>query len=316
MERVCYSIESHWSQEHGQELKLAVMMVKPEGQPVGLLQLIHGMCDHKEKYLPLMEHLAGRGYASIIHDQRGHGESVLSLDDLGYFYTHDADALIADIRQVAVELRAVYPDVPMFLLGHSMGSLEARIYARKYDRELKGLFICGCPAENPGAKAAELMSISMALVKGERYRSRLLTDLAFSGYRKRFPDEPDMAWISSSPERVAEYVADPLCSFIFTLNGYRMLFKLMQMAYDVRDWKTERPDMPIHFISGANDPCMMDHDHFVAAIDKMHAAGYRRVNGRRYGGLRHEILLEDCAQEIYEDIADRMDEWRKEEQEL
>jgi len=314
MDRVCYTIESQWSQEHGQELKLAVMMVKPEGKPAGLLQLIHGMCDHKEKYLPLMEYLAERGYASIIHDQRGHGESVLSDDDLGYFYTHDANALIADIHQVAVELRAAYPDTPMFLLGHSMGSLEARIYAKRYDREIDGLFICGCPAENPAARAAELMSISMALVKGEKYRSKFMQDQVFSAYRKRFPNEPDMAWISSSPERVAEYVADPLCCFCFTLNGFRVLFRLMQMAYDVSDWRTEKSDMPVHFISGANDPCLVDQAHYEAAVEKMHDAGYRRVNGRLYGGLRHEILLEDCAQEIYEDIADRMDEWRAEEE--
>lgn len=310
MEAIQYKVESEWSREHGSCLPLAVMLVKPENKPVGLVQLVHGIRDHKEKYLPLMEYLANRGYASIIHDQRGHGESILSEEDLGYFYTDDANALIEDIHQITGELRKVDADAPIYLFGHSMGSMAVRAYAKKYDQEIEGLFVCGCPTENPMAKAAEMLVRSIALIKGDKYRSRYIAQLAFADYCKRFPEETEHAWISSDPERVKEYDADPLCNFIPTLNGFRNLFQLMQMAYDTTGWKTEKSDMPVHFISGSNDPCLGDQEKYEKAIEKMHDAGYRRVNGRLYGGLRHEILLEKCAAEIYEDIVDRMDEWR------
>lgn len=80
------------------DLNLATMLIAPdEGQPRGIVQFVHGMCDHKERYYPFMRFLASHGYVCIIHDQRGHGESVKSKDDLEYMYSGGWKAMIEDI---------------------------------------------------------------------------------------------------------------------------------------------------------------------------------------------------------------------------
>ncbi len=296
-------------------LRLGGLMMKAE-RTVGLVQLSHGMCEHKERYLPFMEYLAARGYSSVIHDHRGHGESVRAAIDLGYFYGNGAEALVEDLHQVTVWFKKQFPEkTPFYLFGHSMGSLAVRVYAQKYDGELNGLFVCGCPGENPGARAGLWLAGVLGRCMGERHRSRLITQMAFSVNNRRFAgNKSEHAWVCANEETVRAYDADPLCNFIFTLNGYGSLFRLMLRAYDVSAWKTSRPEMPVRFVSGADDPCMIDQAHFEGAMEKMRVAGYRQVSGRLYDGLRHEILNERCAQEIYGDIADQLDLWRAEKQ--
>ena len=65
-------------------LKLSIIYSEPSGDPKGIVQIAHGMCEHKERYIPLMEYLCGNGYAVVCNDHRGHGASVKSPDDLGY----------------------------------------------------------------------------------------------------------------------------------------------------------------------------------------------------------------------------------------
>ena len=94
---------------------LSVLMVTPDGAPKGLVQFSHGMAEHKERYLRVMCLLAAEGYASIIHDHRGHGESVRAQQDLGYFYPAGADGVTADLAQVNALLRRRF-----FVLGASL----------------------------------------------------------------------------------------------------------------------------------------------------------------------------------------------------
>ena len=112
-------------------LQLSVMTITPDCAPVGIVQISHGMCEHKERYIPIMEFLASKGFACIIHDHRGHGGSVKSEEDLGYFYQGGEKGLIADVALVGTQMKKKHPGLPFYLLGHSMGSLIARAYLKK-----------------------------------------------------------------------------------------------------------------------------------------------------------------------------------------
>ena len=58
-------------------LEISIMAVIPDKKPYrAVVQLVHGMSEHKERYLPFMEYLAELGYVTVIHDHRGHGKSV------------------------------------------------------------------------------------------------------------------------------------------------------------------------------------------------------------------------------------------------
>lgn len=293
-------------------LPLSVAMLAPKGNIKALVQLAHGMAEHKERYYPLMGFLAERGYASIINDHRGHGASVRSADDLGYFYKDGGRGLVKDLHQLTLFFRARYPGRKLFLIGHSMGSLAVREYAARYGRDIDGLVVSGSPGMNPAAGVGLVLTNLMSLIHGGSHGKSPLLDKMINGpFSRRFPESP-FAWLSANRENVAVYERDPLCGFPFTINGYRALLNLMRAAYDTR--LNVPRSLPVHFMSGADDPCAPDRAGFDAAVENMKKRGSARMTAHMYPGLRHEIFNEGDPQ-VLEDLADVLDGWTGEEAE-
>lgn len=108
------------------QLSLEMEVIEPE-KIKGIVQISHGMAEHKERYEPFMEYLAGHGYLSVIHDHRGHGGSVNNRQELGYFYTEDSQAMVEDLYQITKWIKKEYPDKPIYLFSHSMGTLYKKV---------------------------------------------------------------------------------------------------------------------------------------------------------------------------------------------
>ena len=289
-------------------LALSVCTVLPDGAPKGLVQFAHGMAEHKERYLPFMEFLAGHGYACLINDHRGHGASVKSKDDLGYFYEDGASALVDDLHQLTLWFRARYPGKKLILFGHSMGSLAVRVYRQKYDGDIDALVVCGSPGANPATGAGLALNRIMTLFKGERYVSPLFVQMTTGSFSKVHPSkETNNAWLSVNQDNVRAYDADPLCGFPFTLNGYKALLQLMRDAY--KPVPAGHPALPVHFVSGAEDPCAPDQKGFDAAVQNLRSAGYMEVTSKMYPGMRHEILNHTNHQVVYDDLLSIFDRW-------
>ena len=289
-------------------LGLAVLTVLPDGEPRALIQFSHGMAEHKERYQPVMEFLAAHGYACVINDHRGHGASVKSPDDLGYFYKDGGRGLVKDLHQMTLWFRAKYPGRPMFLIGHSMGSLAARAYAAKYGRDIDGLVLSGSPGENSMAKLGLAVTRVLQVVHGGQHATSKLMDNMVNGpFSKAFKGGSKFAWLSANQENVARYEKDPLCGFSFTINGYRALLNLMIAAYDPKT--TIRRSLPTHFMSGEDDPCAPDRKGFDHAVENMRQRGCTRVTAKMYPGLRHEIFNEG-KEEVWQDLLTTMDSWQ------
>lgn len=290
-------------------LNLSVCVAAPDGdEPRALVQLAHGMAEHKARYLPFMEFLAAHGYASIINDHRGHGGSVKSKDDLGYFYQDGASALVDDLHQLTLYFKARYPGKKLILFGHSMGSLAVRVYRQRYDRDIDALVVCGSPGQNPAAGVGIALNRVMTLFKGERYVSPLFVRMTTGSFKKAHPSpDSDNAWLSTNQDNVRKYDADPLCGFPFTLNGYLALLTLMRDAY--RTDPGRNPGIPVHFISGEEDPCAPDRAGFDAAVQRMKDAGYADVTSKMYPGMRHEVLNHTDHQLVYDDLLAIFDRW-------
>lgn len=283
-------------------LDLAMLSVTPDGDPVGMVQFSHGMCEHKERYLPFMEYLAGHGLFCVINDHRGHGGSVKSKDDLGYMYAGGDTALVDDLHQITRWMRGRFPGKKLVLFGHSMGSLAVRAYCDAYDRDIDALIVCGSPGENPSVGVGTALVRLLTALKGERYVSNLVKGLTVGGFEKRFAAEGRPgSWLSRNVENVQRYAEDPLCGFDFTLNANLALMHLLRRAYSI-DPKHTRRDLPVRFYSGADDPCAPDKAGFDNAVQKMRAAGYTDVKGHMFPGLRHEILNEAEHDAVFERI--------------
>jgi alpha-beta hydrolase superfamily lysophospholipase len=203
----------------------------------------------------------------------------------------------------------MFPGCPVYLFGHSMGSLAVRSFTKRYDSHIDGLVVCGSPSRNPAAGAGKMLAKIIAAFKGERHRPALIQKIAFDGFNKRFSSEGPNAWLSTDKENVSSYNADPLCGYCFTGNGFMGLFDLMMDTYSSDGWKIAKPELPVHFIAGSDDPCITSLKDFEAAVGHMKAMGYANVTARTYEGLRHEILNEVGREIIWQDVVSVFEKW-------
>ena len=290
-------------------LEISVLRTEPDNvaEIKGIVQIVHGMNEYKERYLNFISFLVDKGYLCVIHDHRGHGESIKSRDDLGHMYEGGFEALIDDTHEITLEIKEYAKkltgkELPLTLIGHSMGSMVVRSYIRKYDSDIDKLVVIGCPSKKPGMIAGLTLIRLIKLFKGEHYKSRFIAVLVLGDYEKRFKGEGTCAWVNSIPEEVKKYRADPLCIYYFTLNGYENLVRLTMLTYKDGGYAMKNPALPIRFFSGEDDPCAVSEKAFNKAVALIKKQGYKDVEGKLYKGLRHEILNEREKEKVYDDI--------------
>lgn len=274
-------------------------------EPRGIVQLLHGMAEHKGRYLHFMEFLAANGYAAVIHNHRGHGTCALQ----GHFGGQKGLTLVEDARAVQQWVREQLPSLPVYLFGHSMGSLVARCYLKRYDDDLAGLFLCGAPFAPPAAIGFALKYIAFKTkLHGDQYRSSTVNAMVVGAFNKgiKKPCSPNQ-WISYDPINVERYDADPDCGFPFTLDGFRGLMELMKDAYDGEGWALRNKTLRVHFISGRDDPCHTGEARFFRAVAGVEKQGYP-TTFKLYPDMRHEILNESDKETVYEDVLAKLEE--------
>lgn len=286
------------------DLSLAVAVSLPKDKPLAVIQLVHGMCGCKERFRPLMNFLSDNGIVCIAADLRGHGESVKDINDLGYFYSGGYKALVADIKTIVDWGLKEFCGLPYYLLGHSMGSLAARVYAKQNDSTLSGLIVCGSPSWNPLSVVGRFLTGIACLMGFGRSRSKLIQMFTSDVYNKKFVSEGTQAWTCSDPEARKSARENPLCNFRFTMNGANNLMKMMGETYCHKGWKVSQPTMPILFISGSDDACMISEQKFYNAVNFMHKVGYQNVSSLIYPKMRHEVLNEVGKQKVWSDVLD------------
>ena len=292
-------------------LPVCVLRIEPENPSDvrGIVQLIHGKNEHKGRYKAFMRFLASNGYLTIINDHRGHGESVIEPDDRGYFYQGGTAALVEDLHEITLDVKKYAAekcgrdDLPLTLLGHSMGSLAARCYIRQYDADISKLCLTGSPSRSDKIRQGLQVIKLLKKLEGKRARSLLAKKLIMGvSYERKYRHEGlKNAWTNSEREAVIEHNNDPLCRFNFTLNGYEEMLKMAMLAY-TGDYTPQNPDMPVRFFSGEDDPCALSRQKFVEAMRLMKSIGYSDVRCLLYKGMRHDILHEKNKMCVYRDI--------------
>lgn len=298
-----FSVKSEFD---GINLSVAMRYVE---NPRAVVQIVHGMAEHKARYFSFMEFLAQRGIASVINDHRGHGGSAKNEKELGYFGENGAEGLIEDARQVTQLAKERYPGTKFFMIGHSMGALAVRTYIQKYGGELDGLIISGNPGYVPIAPWGVKMARRAQEKHGKLARCRFLTLGTLGPFAMSAPSLRTINnWISTDREIVAEYDRDPLCGFEFFANGYEALLTLMVRAND-QNAPAPNKKLPVRFFSGAKDACMGGEKALRAAAGLLSENGYRDVDVKLYPGMRHEILNEVDRNRVYMDMADTLELW-------
>lgn len=290
------------------ELLISAVIAVPPGEVSGIVQIVHGMNEYKERYFPFMDYLAEQGFITVIHDCRGHGKSICTPDDLGFMFRNGSEGYIKDISQLNGMIRRNYPGPPVFMVGFGMGSVGARCFIKEHDEDINGLVLIGTPVLRNFSPI--LRSINLVSMKdpGSRFRSDKIYDTIDNSLGKFF-EQPDNSWRCSNPEVVAAFNSDPLCNFRFTLNGYEEMLSLMRQANSGGGWEVRNPSLPMRLISGKDDPCMVSEKHFFKVIKKLESKGYESISHRIFEGMRHDVLNEKNNINVYKDIAKTLFSW-------
>ena len=286
---------------------LNVLLCLPEGRPRAVLQMTHGMVEYIGRYEELACWLADRGVAAVGHDHLGHGGSVVSREEYGYFGRPDGNRLLLDDIHRVTRWAKALPELeglPWFLLGHSMGSFYARQYLCEYGGELQGAILMGTGWQpRAAARAGRALCHLLAAFHGWRYRSKLVDSMAFGSYNRSFrPARTSKDWLNRDEKEVDRYLSEERCSFRFTLNGYDSLFTALERLCDKELLARAPKDLPVLFLSGDDDPVGDRGRGVQKAAQSLRDAGMRRVEVKLYPGARHELLVELNRQEVFADI--------------
>lgn len=274
----------------------------PEGEIKAGLQILHGMAEHCKRYEGFAEYLTEMGYVVWSHDHRQHGYSI-AHDTYGILDKEDTwDAILEDVDIVHRAFKAKYPDMPMMMLGHSMGSLVMRGYLQNYPTDLKAAVIMGSPY-GPKAKiqAAILAATILDAFTGKK-RSKFMDNLAVGGFNKTIknPNTP-FDWISHDMVTVDKYAKDPMCGYPYNAYFYKQMSIGLLMANDEAGM-AKFPKIPVLMISGQEDAA----GEFGEGVKKV-AAAYKqkglKITLKLLKGMRHEVLNERQRDVAYQEVA-------------
>ena len=278
---------------------------EPETEVRAVLQICHGMAEYIDRYDDLASFLAENGIAVVGNDHLGHGASVKTDEDLGFFPEKSGNEyIIGDIHTLYAQTKNRYPDVPYFILGHSMGSFLVRQYITLYGKDLSGALILDTGYQSGFTlKMAKRTALKNMLKNGGHSYSDLIEKASFKGFNKAFePARTQFDWLNRDEAAVDKYIADPRTGFSFTVSAYYHMFRGMAYADDKANMARIPKDLPLFIASGTMDPVGNMGKGVKKVFDRFVKLGMKEVEMKLYPDARHEIFNELNRAEVYADL--------------
>jgi len=278
----------------------------PSGSHKAILLIAHGMAEHSARYERLAAVMTSAGWAVYAPDHRGHGKTA-AAGELGWFAERGGFSRVRDdLHEIALAASAENPLLPLFLLGHSMGSLLAEAYLPVYGRELAGCVLTGVLSPPPPLLLAtgRIIAALGSTFKSQKRPANILHTMSFDSSNKDFePARTPTDWLSRDAAEVDEYVADPLCGFVCSFGLYGDFLSGFSSIYGKGSGFSGLPkSLPLFIAAGAEDPLGGAKGFVPLLAAKFKAAGLQDVETRLYPGARHEILNETNRDEVMGDI--------------
>ena len=285
--------------------KIHARMCVPDAEPRAIVQIIHGIAEYIDRYDEFMSFLADNGIIAVGTDHLGHGKSIESDEQTGFFaYDNGWDYVVRDEEVLRLAMHENYPELPIIVFGHSMGSFMTRTLLIRYPDAFNAAIISG--TGNQGAALVNgglFMGNLVTGLKGAHHYSKILNNLAFGSYNKIYENpKTEYDWLSRDEANVQKYIDDPLCGFIPTCSLFRDMMTGVKFITNKKNLTAMNKDMPVYFMSGDMDPVGECGKGVQKAYNNFLEAGMKDVSIKLYPGGRHEMLNEINKDEVYSDI--------------
>lgn len=299
--------ENFYFQSNDKRTNIHGVIWYPARKPVAVLQISHGVTEYAERYASFAEYFTRRGIVVIAHDHLGHGESVAENAQPMYFGPEGSwSYTVKDLLSVCVAAKRMFPNIPYYLMGFSMGSFIARQFLIEYPNCVDAAIIMGTGQTSTiEILLGKFMANQEAKKVGEDHTSDGIKALTFGTYNKPFEkeaDATDFEWLCSNKDALREYAADPKIGGPMSAGLFREMLSGMQFTGKMKNIRKMNKYTPVLFISGDADPVGKNGKGVMKAAKAFMKAGIQDVQVKLYKGLRHDILREKNSEEIYQFI--------------
>ena len=285
---------------------IPVYQWQTEKTPKAALHISHGMAEYGQRYHAFARALNKAGFVVYAHDHRGHGERIEmdSNKQQGHFADqHGWSMAVHDLALTVNSIKQSHPDLPLFLLGHSMGSYLLQNYLVNCNPDINGAVLSGSNyVAKPMLLVARLITQLEIIRQGKKGNSSLINQLTFAGYNKQFkPSRTEFDWLSRDSESVDAYINDPLCGFSCTNQLWADLFSGLQTICSISSLKKINSETPILVLGGDKDPVSAP-GRLQKLAAALQTAGVNDVSLQLYPEGRHEMFNETNREQVIQEL--------------
>lgn len=271
-------------------------------KPSAHVMIMTGMEEHSTRYDDFAKFLNKAGYDVFCLDHFGQGETAKNNPGTkGQMPEHAFRLFTEAIHQFILELKK--DELPVYLLGHSMGSFAAQEYIQRYGSSVNKVVLSGSNGPDTMVKLGSLLAKLSVPKSSYAKPSKFLASLTFGGFAKAIKNpRTTFDWLSYNEENVDKYIADPDCGYGSSKGFYREFLKALARVHKPKFMVKVPKQLPIFLIAGAEDPV----GHNGVGVSKLEQYyqkfGLTKVKKMIYDNMRHEILNEKDKKKVYEDV--------------
>lgn len=270
--------------------------------PIASIHIAHGMGEHAARYDWVAVRLNEQGYAVYANDHRGHGKT--DRDQLGYMGGDGWNRVLADAYEINQLIRSEHQQLPLVLLGHSMGSMLSQQYITRYGKSIDALVLSGSPGFKKSRRLPGWMAKFEAWRLGPEKISNVMQNLLFGGNNKPFdgPGATGYEWLSRDAGEVRKYIDDELCGFVLATGSLVDLFAGSGSAQSKECIARIPRTLPMYIFAGEEDPVHGEQEDINRMVDTYREHGIEQLDFRLYPGGRHEMFNETNQEEVMQDL--------------
>ena len=295
------------------DIEIFVYKWEPETPPKAVVQFIHGLAEHAKRYARVAEALCNEGYVCYANDARGHGRTAGDLTEktlkgnAGDLGPNGWRGVVNDIHELTNIIKKGFPNLPIFLIGHSWGAMLTQDYIQDWGNEIKGVILSG----TNGKVRALVIKAGKLIIKGDIKKrgltepSQKMHDMNFKSNNHDWQNDEGATgfeWLSRDKEEVQKYIDDPWCGFVSPASLWLEFLHGFEKIYDSKQEQNIPKDLPIHFISGSLCVIGNKNKSVMAMINRLNNYGMKDVTYKFYKDARHEIFNEINRDEVYQDV--------------